>query len=86
MFVIYGCTVFEEGDEIILVLVCKRLMIGTKGSRKELKRVEFCFVFFLVKMFLRWDERKQKRSQKSQVLFCVFFSRFFFFFNIVDQN
>ena len=42
MFLIYGCTVFEEGDEIILVLVC----IGTKGSKKELKRVEFRFVDF----------------------------------------
>ena len=42
VFVIYGCTVFEEGDETILVLVC----IGTKGSRKELRRVELSFVDF----------------------------------------
>ena len=55
MLVIYGCIVFEEGDEIILVLVCKRAYdiererereIGMKGSRKELKRVGFRFVFF----------------------------------------
>ena len=53
MLVIYGCIVFEEGDEIILVLVCKwaydierEREIGMKGSRKELKRVGFRFVFF----------------------------------------
>ena len=55
MFVIYGCTIFEEGDEIILVLVCIRLVIQreirTKGSKIEAKRVRFCFVFFSVELF-----------------------------------